>query len=63
VSAVKDKQDWTPVRIENAQKTFLGLELEMINSYQTLRPTKQLGYHDRRRDWDKFKRNVEKLAA
>ena len=63
VSAVKGKQDWTPVKIENAQKTFLGLELEMMNSYQTLPSMKRRGYHDRRRDWDKFKGNVEKLAA
>jgi hypothetical protein len=63
ISAVKGKQDWTPVKIDNVQKTFLGLELEMINSYQTLKPPKRRGYIERRKEWDKFKGNVDKLAA
>lgn len=63
VSAVQSNEDWSPVKIENVQKTFLGLEMEMINSYQTLRPPQRRGYHDRRKDWNKFKGNVEKLAA
>ena len=44
--------------------TFLGLEFEMNNGYQTLRPmlVKQK-YIDRRRSWERFRNNVEKLAA
>lgn len=48
--------------VENIQRTFLGIELEMINSYQN-RPIKRLKYHERRRQWEKFRANVEKLAA
>ena len=48
--------------VENIQRTFLGIELEMINSYQN-RPIRRLRYHERRRQWAKFRGNVEKLAA
>jgi hypothetical protein len=55
-----------PQKVMNVQKTFMGLELEMINSYQTMPGAVDralAGYHRRRQDWDKFKRNVERLAA
>lgn len=52
--------------VMNVQITFMGLELEMINSYQT-RPgavdRALAGYHRRREDWVRFRRNVERLAA
>ncbi len=48
--------------IENIQRTFLGVELEMINSYQDL-PLKKLKYIERRKAWNRFKTNVERLAA
>ncbi|MBB5046003.1 hypothetical protein HNR60_000745 [Rhodopseudomonas rhenobacensis] len=48
--------------IENIQRTFLGVELEMINSYQNL-PLKKLKYIERRKAWNRFKGNVERLAA
>lgn len=51
-----------PIKIENVQRTFLGIELEQINSYQNL-PNKKLKYHERRQAWQKFKNNVERLAA
>jgi hypothetical protein len=53
-------------KIENIQKKFMGLELEMLNSYQTSRGAvdKALaGYHARHKDWQRFKTRVEKLAA
>ncbi|MGA2058628.1 MAG: hypothetical protein ABSG88_25430 [Bradyrhizobium sp.] len=50
------------VKIENVQRTFLGIDLEMINSYQILKNTK-LKYHVRRQAWHRFKNNVERLAA
>lgn len=49
-------------KIQNIQMTFHGIDLEMINSYQNL-PKRDLKYHQRREEWTKFKRNVEKLAA
>jgi hypothetical protein len=63
---VKDPKALEPQRVTNVQQTFMGLELEMINSYQTLPGAvdKALaGYHARHHDWQKFKRNVERLAA
>jgi hypothetical protein len=58
-------EGWS-TEVKNVQQTFMGLELEMINSYQTLPGAvdKALaGYHARRADWQKFKRRVEALAA
>jgi hypothetical protein len=51
-----------PIKVENVQRTFLGIELEQINSYQNL-PNRKLKYHERRQAWQKFKSNVERLAA
>jgi hypothetical protein len=53
-------------KITNVQKQFMGLELETVNSYQTLPGAvhKALGgYHARHKDWQLFKRKVERLAA
>jgi hypothetical protein len=50
------------VKIQNVQRTFLGIELEMINSYQVLK-NKKPKYHERRQTWNRFKNNVERLAA
>ena len=51
-----------PIKVQNVQRTFLGIELEQVNSYQNL-PNKKLKYHERRQAWQKFKNNVERLAA
>jgi hypothetical protein len=51
-----------PIKIANVQRTFSGIELEQINSYQNL-PNRKLKYHERRQAWQKFKNNVERLAA
>lgn len=53
-------------KVENVQKTFMGLELEMLNSYRV--PPQKLAqvkpsYHVRREQWQRFRRNVERLAA
>ena len=49
----------------NFRVKFDGVEYEMINSY--IRPPKQkpvkTRYHANLNDWQKFKRNVEKLVA
>lgn len=58
----KNSQQIEPIKIQNMQRSFLGYELEMINSYQFLRHQK-LRYHERRASWNRFKTAVEKLAA
>jgi hypothetical protein len=63
---VKDTKALTPVKVENFQMTFMGLELEIVNSYQTLPGAIDralAGYTRRSQDWQRFKRNVERLAA
>jgi hypothetical protein len=50
------------VDISNFEMDFLDLHLEMINSYQSV-PPKKRGYLERRKDWTRFKNNVERLAA
>jgi hypothetical protein len=63
---VKNPAALEPQQVTNVQQTFMGLELEMLNSYQTLPGAvdKALaGFHARRRDWDRFRNKVEKLAA
>lgn len=55
-----------PTKVENFEKTFMGLELEMINSYQTLPGAIDralAGYHQRHNEWRRFRTNIEKLAA
>lgn len=55
-----------PQKVSNVQQTFLGIELEMINSYQTLPGAVDralTGYHERHRQWQRFRSNVERLAA
>lgn len=63
---VRNQKALEPQKVKNVQKTFMGLDLEMINSYQTLPGAVDralAGYHSRNQDWQKFKRNVERLAA
>ena len=55
-----------PQKITNVQQVFMGLELEMLNAYQTLPGAVDkafAGYHARRRDWERFRNKVERLAA
>jgi hypothetical protein len=55
-----------PAKIQNLSQTFMGLELEAINSYETLPSALDnayKGYHAQRHDWQIFRRNVERLAA
>jgi len=52
--------------VKNFRYTFMGLELEMVNSYQTLPGAlkkARAGYHERQREWQRFRRQVEALAA
>jgi hypothetical protein len=63
VSAVSGKSDWKPVNIHNMQKTFLGIEFEMINSYESPPVKRKFGYIDRRQAWETFRKSVERLAA
>jgi hypothetical protein len=63
---VKNPKALKPQKVTNVQQTFMGLELEMINSYQTLPGAVDralAGYHARHREWQRFKRNVERIAA
>jgi hypothetical protein len=48
--------------IDGLQRTFLGIEFEQANSYQIL-PDSKLRYDKGRQAWQKFKNNVERLAA
>jgi hypothetical protein len=52
------------IPIQNFQKTFLGVDLELVNSYGNLpaRPVRPK-FMDRRKEWTRFKSNVERLAA
>jgi hypothetical protein len=56
-------RDWRPVPVQNVQKTFLGIDLELVNSYKSLPRPKRQGFMERRREWDRFKQMVERLAA
>ena len=60
VKAVKPNSE--PKKVENVEMTFLGLDLEMVNTYQYVPVTKP-SYHERRRAWSRFRSNVERLAA
>jgi hypothetical protein len=63
---VKNPAALEPQLVENIQQTFMGLELEMLNAYQTLPGAidkAYAGYHARRQDWERFKKKVERLAA
>lgn len=48
--------------IVNARRVFLGVEIEMVNSYETL-PRRQMKYQERRKAWEIFKKRVDRLAA
>ena len=61
VTAVNGKPSARPP-IQNMQRTFMGLQMEMINSYQAAQP-KKLKYLQRKKAWDRFRGDVEKLAA
>jgi hypothetical protein len=62
----KSNPEARPTVVLNVQKRFMGLDLELINSYPALPgavDNAQAGYHARHRDWQRFKRKVERLAA
>jgi hypothetical protein len=64
--AMKNPKSLTTAEISNFQLTLMGLQLEMINSYQTLPGAVNkafAGYHARHKDWQRFKTRVERLAA
>ena len=56
--------NWQPGRVQNIQKTFLGVDLELVNSYGPL-PARSLRpkFMDRRKEWEIFRNRVERLAA
>jgi hypothetical protein len=55
--------DGKPIKVENVQATFLGIDFEQINSYRIHHPSAVVKYHARQQEWQRFKRNVEKIAA
>jgi hypothetical protein len=57
----KNQGDWGK-SIGEVSTTFMGLELRTKNMYHIPAQPKK-GYHDRRHEWQMFKRNVERLAA
>ena len=42
-----------PIKVENVQRTFLGIDLEQINTYEN-KPVKPLKYMERRKAWDQL---------
>jgi hypothetical protein len=63
---VKNSDALTPRKVTNVQQAFMGIQLEMINSYQTMPGAVDralAGYHERQKEWRRFRTNVEKLAA
>lgn len=64
--SLTDKPGVPATEIKNMSFTFAGLELEMINTYAALPGAKEkafAGYHERRHEWQRFRRRVEALAA
>ena len=60
----REDRDFKPVAVENVQQTFMGIDLELVNSYQSLpRSQRKRKFMDRRKEWERFRSNVEKLAA
>lgn len=59
----REDKDWKPVPIENFQRTFWGIDLELVNSYQSLPRSKRQRFMDRRKEWNRFRGAVERLAA
>ena len=62
---VKPSELSDTVSISNMTFTFHDVQYEMINAYaipHQKKPTKP-NYHAVRAEWDRFRRNVEKLAA
>lgn len=57
------KGNWKPIAIQNAQKTFMGIDLELVNSYKSLPRGQSKKFMDRRKEWERFRNRVEKLAA
>lgn len=71
VSSIKDKygrpkkhtdDDGNPIKIVRATQNFFGIEMNSDYAYETLMPA-SVKYHDRRHEWQKFRKNVERLAA
>jgi hypothetical protein len=64
---VKNLAALEPQQVTNVQLTFMGIDLESINSYQTLPGAVDralaASYHARHKEWQRFKTRVEKLAA
>jgi hypothetical protein len=67
-----------PIQLANVQMEYLGLHFETNNGYDPKRPplmvrdrhssritatAPKLKYFDRRREWERFRDNVERLAA
>jgi hypothetical protein len=61
---VKNPEALKPVKVENVQQTFMGIELEMLNSYQTLPGAVDRaldGVHACHQEWQRFRHRVEAL--
>jgi hypothetical protein len=59
---IKD-DDWKPIEVLNVQQTFLGIDLELVNSYKSLPRSQHQRFMDRRKEWERFRSKVERLAA
>jgi hypothetical protein len=56
-------QEVKDIGVSNVQFDFLGVHYERINACIIPRRVQRPKYHETREEWQRFKRNVEKLAA
>lgn len=52
-----------PIEVTDINHNLLGIEVELSNVYKFGKPRRNAGYMDRRQAWERFRRNVEELAA
>jgi hypothetical protein len=61
--------DGTPIKdaktidVQNVGQTFMGIDLESANGYQSLPRKDRSKFMDRRKEWERFRNRVERLAA
>jgi hypothetical protein len=59
----REDKNWNPTPVQNVQQTFMGIDLELVNSYQSLPRNHRPKFMDRRKEWERFRSRVEGLAA
>lgn len=62
-AAGEDDKDPEPIAVLNVKQIFMGVELELANSYETPRRARRPKLMERQREWERFRNRVERLAA